>query len=94
MNIVHEDNQKKGRFYIELNNETIAEMTYVWTGTDKIIVDHTEVDEQLKGQNIGKKLFSEMIKWVREKQIKVIPLCPFVKSVFSKTNEYNDVLFS
>ena len=94
MNILHEDNQKNGRFYIEVNNETIAEMTYVWTGTDKIIVDHTEVDEQLKGQNIGKKLFYEMIKWVREKQIKVIPLCPFVKSVFSKTTEYNDVLFS
>ena len=41
MEIQQEDNGKKGVFFIEENGEVVAEMTYVWSGEDKIIIDHT-----------------------------------------------------
>lgn len=56
MEILHEDNGKKGRFYIDDASKNLAEITYVWTGPDKLIIDHTYVDEELKGQSIGYKL--------------------------------------
>lgn len=93
MEIQQEDNGKKGVFFIEENGEVVAEMTYVWSGEDKIIIDHTEVSEKLGGKGIGKQLVHKAVETAREKHIKILPLCPFVKKVFDKTEDYKDVLF-
>ena len=87
------DDGHKGVFYIESENKIVAEMHFVWAGSDKIIIDHTDVDGSLKGKNVGKLLVRRGVLFAREKQIKILPLCPFAKSVFDKTEEYRDVLF-
>lgn len=92
MTILQEEANNKGAFYIEENNVRVAEMTYVWAGADKIIIDHTEVGESLKGKGAGKLMVAEAVAFARGKGIKILPLCPFAKSVFDKTAEYNDVL--
>ena len=74
MEIQQKDNGKKGVFFIEENNEIIAEMTYVWSGEDKIIIDHTGVSEKLGGKGIGKQLVHKAVEMAREKQIKILPL--------------------
>ena len=92
MIIKHEENGNKGAFIAIEDNVQIGEMTYSVAGADKIIIDHTEVDENQKGKGIGKILLSKLVDYVREKQIKVIPLCPFAKSVFDKDVDIRDVL--
>jgi hypothetical protein len=49
MKIQHEDNEKKGSFFMELDGERVAEMTYTWAGESMFIIDHTEVSGKLKG---------------------------------------------
>ena len=93
MEIQHKDDGKKGKFFIEAEGKTLAELAYVWAGTDKVIIEHTEVDESLKGKNIGKILVEHAVSFARQKQIKILPLCPFAKSVFDKSPQYNDVAF-
>lgn len=93
MEIIQNDSGSKGRFYIELDGNTEAEMTYVWGGTDKIIIDHTQVSEKLKGKSAGKQLVQRAVEFAREKHIKIMPLCPFAKAIFQKTQEYSDVIF-
>jgi predicted GNAT family acetyltransferase len=44
------------------------------------------------GKGFGKKMVVKAVEFAREKGIKIIPLCPFAKSVFDKTPEFNDVL--
>ncbi|MFV0164395.1 N-acetyltransferase [Empedobacter falsenii] len=61
-------------------------------GDDKIIIDHTEVDEAYGGQGIGKKVLLALVDWTRNNNIKVIPLCPFAKAQFDKNTEIRDVL--
>lgn len=91
--ITHEDNGQKGRFYMHAGNADLAQMVYLWSGKDKIIIEHTEVDEQLKGQGAGKKLLVQLVAWARDKHLKIIPLCPFAKAMMEKnTEEYKDVL--
>jgi len=92
MDIKQSDNGKKGMFFIEEANKVLAEMTYVWVGTDMIIIDHTDVDDTLKGKGAGKQMVTKAVEFAREKHIKIIPLCPFAKSVFEKVTEFNDVL--
>lgn len=93
MKIEHVDDGRKGAFYIGEIHDFKAEMTYIWAGTQKIIVDHTQVNPELKGQGMGGKLLDELVAFAREKKIKVLPLCPFANAQFEKNVGYRDVLF-
>jgi uncharacterized protein len=93
MEIKHINNGKKGAFYVEIEGLKVAEMTYSHAIPNKIIIDHTEVSEKLKGQGIGYKLIDATVEYVRVNNLKVIPLCPFADAVFKKKHyQYIDVL--
>lgn len=92
MEILHEDNGSKGRFFIAPEGKTLAEMTYTWAGPERIIIDHTEVSDALRGKNAGKQMVMAAVEMARQKKVTIIPLCPFANSVFKKTPEIQDVL--
>ncbi|WP_412476719.1 GNAT family N-acetyltransferase [Flavobacterium sp. TBRC 19031] len=83
---------KKGFFYIEIEGKQEAMMTFVFAGEDKIIIDHTEVNLGNEGKGFGKKMVTKAVEYARENNLKIIPLCPFAKSVFDKVAEFRDVL--
>lgn len=85
-------NDNKGAFYIEIDGKQEAMMTFVFAGQDKIIIDHTEVNEGNNGKGFGKKMVTAAVEYAREKGITILPLCPFAKSVFDKVPEFRDVL--
>ena len=82
----------KGFFYIEIEGKQEAMMTFVFAGEDKIIIDHTEVNPGNEGKGLGKKMVAKAVEYARENKVKIIPLCPFAKSVFDKVPEFRDVL--
>jgi predicted GNAT family acetyltransferase len=82
----------KGFFYIEIEGKQEAMMTFVFAGEDKIIIDHTEVNPGNEGKGFGKKMVNKAVEYARENNLKIIPLCPFAKSVFDKVAEFRDVL--
>lgn len=92
MEILQTDDGIRGMFYVEKEDLVLAEMTYVWAGTNRIIIDHTEVNEALAGKGIGKQMVTNAVIFARENNIKIIPLCSFAKSIFDKVKEFNDVL--
>jgi predicted GNAT family acetyltransferase len=92
MEIKQTDNGKTGLFYIEIDGERVAEMDYSWSGTDRILVTHTEVSDVLKGKGAGKQLVAKSVEFAREKGIKIVPLCSFARRVFDTVKEYGDVL--
>lgn len=87
-----EEKDTKGRAFLEIEGETKAEMTFSKAGDSLIIIDHTEVDDSLRGQGVGRQLLDQVVAMVREQGKKVIPLCPFAKSVFDKDESIRDVL--
>jgi predicted GNAT family acetyltransferase len=82
----------KGFFYLEIEGKQEAMMTFVFAGEDKIIIDHTEVNPGNEGKGLGKKMVTKAVEYARENNLKIIPLCPFAKSVFDKVAEFRDVL--
>ena len=85
-------NDKKGSFFIEIDGKQEAEMTFVFAGEDKIIIDHTGVNPGNEGKGLGKQMVAQAVTYARENNIKIIPLYPFAKKVFDKTPEFRDVL--
>ena len=87
----HERSDHRGAFVMERDGKRVAEMTYTVAGS-RVIIDHTTVDDALRGTGAGKKLVEAAVKWARAENVKIIPLCPFAKSVFDKTPAYSAVL--
>ena len=73
----------KGMFYVGDDGNIVAELVYTMAAPDKMVIEHTEVDESLKGKNVGLELVN----------IKIVPLCPFAKSVIARRPEMQDVLY-
>ena len=93
MLVQHEGNDKKARFFIEDAGQRIAVMEYVYAGTDKFIIEHTEVNETHEGKGLGKLLVQAAVEYAREHNMKIIPLCPYANALFKRTPEYSDVKF-
>lgn len=90
-NIQVQETETKGSFYIESENKRLAEMTFSKAGKEKIIIDHTEVDDSLRGEGVGESLVEYAVEYVRDKGIKMLPLCPFTKATLEKHPEWKDV---
>jgi hypothetical protein len=47
-------------------------------------VNHTLVDKEHRGKGLAHQLYQAMVQFARENQRKVIPTCPFVKTMFEQ----------
>lgn len=84
--------ENKGDFEALYNGIHAGLMTYTWAGTDKFIIDHTEVEEAFGGKGIGKTMLLAAVDFARKTNVKIIPLCPFAKATFQKNADLQDVL--
>ena len=54
------------KFYVnEANGNQVAEIVFVPTGEHLSIIEHTDVDESLKGQGVGKQLVAKVVEKMR-----------------------------
>lgn len=57
-----------------------------------VVMTHTEVPEELRGEGIASELVQQALDDVRERGEKVVPECPFVSSWVDDHPEYHDLL--
>lgn len=92
MVIQHKLLDGRGMFYVGRDGGILAEMVYSMSQKNEMVIEHTEVNVELEGQGVGKKLVQTAVEYARTHNLKIVPLCPFAKKVLSKTTEWQDVL--
>nr|WP_317630609.1 GNAT family N-acetyltransferase [uncultured Flavobacterium sp.] len=92
MEIKQNNNEKNGFFEAYIDQGLAGRMSYTWAGSDKFIIDSTQVMEGFNGKGVGKELLAATVVYARENNFKIMPLCPFAKAGFDKNPDYNDVL--
>ena len=92
--IQHTQQDLRGAFLIGDADERQAEMTYTRADPGKMLIQHTEVGEALRGKNIGYQLVHTAVEYARQHQLHILPICPFAASVFKKKPEFQDVLYT
>ncbi len=92
MEIVQKKGATDGAFLIKDDDgNVIAEMTYVWSGDNHFIINHTMVNSQYRGHGLGKKMLEEAVEFARENNCTISPLCSFTRVLFDRNREYDDV---
>lgn len=92
MDIAITERDNKGFAMAREDNKRAGIMTYSIAGKELIIIDHTEVEPEFKGKSIGKLLLYKIVAMAREKDVKILPLCPFANAMFKKLDDIKDVL--
>lgn len=81
MNFIKETN----RIYLKNENgKVIAEITFEETEKGKFNINHTFVDETLRGQGIASKLVAEAVQEIKTKGGKIQATCSYAKSWLEK----------
>lgn len=91
MEIQRDEHGRKGAFFIDEDGEWIAELTYFKTG-DTMTIDHTEIDEKLRGEGIGEDMVRAAVAYARENGLKINAVCPYAKKVIERSPELQDIL--
>ena len=80
-------------FYANCDGKHVGEITFVRVGIDKLIIDHTDVSENYRNENIGINLLRQVVDLARNQNRKILTMCPFAKAMFCKYPEFDDVRF-
>ena len=94
MDFIYESN----RIYrTDENNKVIAEVTFpsisdTMTSNNTVNINHTFVDNSLRGQGVAGQLMVAVAKKLREENKKGILTCSYAISWFEKNDEYSDIL--
>lgn len=65
---------------------------YVWSGERVMRVDHVGVPKALGGRGLGTKLVSALVDKARADGFKLIPVCSFAATQFTRHPDWADVL--
>ena len=80
-------------FYIGENKDNPKAFISFEDGKDnEIVITHTVVDPELRGQGIAATLVERVVEFAKEENRKIVPICPYVVDYFQKHEEYEDLL--
>lgn len=84
MEYIKEDN----RIYMrDIEGKIVAEITYRETEKGVYNIDHTFVDESLRGQGVAKKLVEMAIEEIKNKKGKVQATCSYARQYLEKMSD-------
>ena len=86
----HREHGSRGEFYIEREGRRVGELTYSGTG-GAMVVGHTWVDPNLRGGRLAPSLVDAAVAYARREGRKIVPVCSYVRAVFGRTKDYDDV---
>lgn len=86
------DNPEQQRFELDTTDGPAVAL-YRWDG-DLMVIFHTEVPREVRGQGIGEKLLRGVLDEAKRRKLKVVPLCWFVREFVERNPEYRDLMAS
>lgn len=87
--LVHNVTENQYEFHID---EFVPKIEYIKSG-NKIYLTHTEVPLELEGQGIASDLVKKVLADIQLKELKVVPLCPFVDKYIKRHPEWEFLVF-
>ena len=85
------DNPKASRYELHAGGELAGFITYHLHGQENSL-NHTEVDPRFEGRGLASRLARFSLDDARNRQLAVLPFCPYVRSWLKKHPDYVDLV--
>jgi len=83
---------KDNAIVIELDEKASANIMFHIEG-NRMYLDSTYTPEEYRGRGIGSELVKASIKYAREHDLLIVPVCAFAVEYFKKHPEHSDILY-
>ncbi len=78
-------------FYAYCDGRMIGKITFVRTGPNIVIIDHTEVDDDYRNNDVELNLLRHVCDFARQQHRRVLAICPTAQIMFGQYPEFDDV---
>ena len=85
------DNGAAHRYELLVEDEVVGELVYR-ARDDVVTLIHTEVAPQFEGHGLGEQLVAHALEDIRARDLRIVPLCPFVGAYLRRNPEYEDLV--
>ncbi|MFN4216702.1 MAG: GNAT family N-acetyltransferase [Brevinematales bacterium] len=89
MTISHNTREKRFEGTLEGKNFFVE---YDFSLDGEIIITHTYVHSDLRGQGIAAALLEHLSAWAKEEQRKIVPICSYAVAFYKRHKEYQHLL--
>lgn len=84
------DNAEVKRYEFKIEDR-VAFIDYIKT-RNKVYLTHTEVPSELGGKGVGSALIQAVLQDIKEQDLTVVPLCPFVAAYIKKHPKWKELV--
>lgn len=86
-----QDNPAESQFDLLVDGEHAGLAAYRLRGS-VVVITHSEVDRRFRGQGLANELARRTLDQLRERGVKVVPMCPFFARYVGEHPEYDDII--
>lgn len=84
-------NEEKHQYEFHIGNFT-PRIEYSQNNSGEVYLTHTEVPRALTGKGIGTQLVRKVLEDIKEKELRLVPLCPFVATYIHRHPEWKKIV--
>ena len=84
------DNSDAKQFEFNVDGQ-MARIEYI-RAKEKIYLTHTEVPRSLEGKGVGSAIVLKALEWIKERELTLVPLCPFVALYLKRNPEWKSLV--
>lgn len=85
------NNEEKNRFELWVDGH-LGRIEYILNKTGLIFLTHTEVAHELEGKGVASKMVKDVLEYIEDHNLKLVPLCPYVAGYLKRHPEYQSLL--
>ncbi len=78
----------RNRYEITQDGKLAGFAEYLLVRDDRIVFTHTEIDPAFGGQGLGTVLVAGALADARDRELQIVPICPFVAKYVHEHHEY------
>ncbi len=86
------DNADRRRYELRVDGRIVSIADYELTGDQVVLVPHVETDPEMRGRGMADRLMRGMLDDMRERGLRVTPICPFAAAYVRRHPADHDLL--
>ncbi|WP_017603669.1 GNAT family N-acetyltransferase [Nocardiopsis alkaliphila] len=86
------DVPERSRYEVSADGEVIGFSAYHLIAEGVLALPHVEVEPAFEGQGVASELMRRSLDHIRERHLKVVPICPFARAFLEKNPDYADLV--
>ncbi|GAA1451334.1 MULTISPECIES: GNAT family N-acetyltransferase [Nocardiopsis] len=92
MDLTVVDVPERSRYEVSADGEVVGFSAYHLIDEGVYALPHVEVDPAFEGRGVASALMRESLDDIRERGLKVVPICPFARAYIGKNRGYADLV--